>query len=92
MKPLLKIAILGFVCFGTVLGKWPAHPSWGHRFLCLLGDLWTWAGLREDKMINPAPGFWPILGPLGPTAGTAKSAKWSGKWPAHPSRVLIRFE
>ncbi len=24
-------------------------------------------------------------------ACAAKSAKWSGKWPAHPSRVLIRF-
>ncbi len=28
-----------------------------------------WADLREDKMINPAPDFWPIFGPLGPTAG-----------------------
>ncbi len=28
-----------------------------------------WADLRGDKMINPAPGFWPIFGPLGPTAG-----------------------
>ncbi len=29
---------------------------------------YTWADLREDKMINPASG-WPIFGPLGPTAG-----------------------
>ncbi len=28
-----------------------------------------WADLREDNMINPAPDFWPIFGPLGPTAG-----------------------
>ncbi len=27
------------------------------------------ADLREDKIIDPAPGFWPMLGPLGPTAG-----------------------
>ena len=27
----------------------------------------SWAG--EDHMINPAPGFWQIFGPLGPTAG-----------------------
>ena len=36
-----------------------------------VGDLWMWlqliwADLREDKMINPAPGFWLIFGPLGP--------------------------
>ncbi len=29
----------------------------------------TWADLREDTMINPALAFWPIFGPLGPTAG-----------------------
>ncbi len=28
-----------------------------------------WADLRENQMINPAPGFWPIFGPLGPAAG-----------------------
>ena len=28
-----------------------------------------WADLMEDKMINQAPGFWRIFGPLGPTAG-----------------------
>ncbi len=33
------------------------------EFVCYRADL------REDKMINPAPGFWPIFGPLGPTAG-----------------------
>ncbi len=27
------------------------------------------ADLREDKMINPAPGVWPMFSPLGPTAG-----------------------
>ncbi len=28
-----------------------------------------WADFREDNMINPAFGFRPIFGPLGPTAG-----------------------
>ncbi len=38
-----------------------------------LGEVLTptgeiWADLREDKMLNPAPGFVPIFGPLGPAA------------------------
>ncbi len=33
------------------------------------GEHENWADLREDK-IDPAPGFWPMLGPLGPPAGT----------------------
>ncbi len=38
----------------------------------------TWAELREDKMINPAPGFRPIFGPLGPTAGPGSLGTGSG--------------
>ncbi len=26
----------------------------------------SWADLREDQMIYPAPVFWPTFGPLGP--------------------------
>ncbi len=37
-----------------------------------------WADLREDKMINPAPGFRPIVGPLGPTAGPGTFGTGSG--------------
>ncbi len=29
----------------------------------------NWADLSDDKLINPAPGFWPIFDTLGPTAG-----------------------
>ncbi len=29
-----------------------------------------WSELRENEMMNPAPGFWTIFGPLGPTAGS----------------------
>ena len=35
-------------------------------------------GFREDKMINPAPGFWKIPGPLGPTAGPGSLGTGSG--------------
>ncbi len=41
---------------------------------------WFWADLNEDKMINPAPGFWPIFDPLGPTAGPGSSGNGLG-WP-----------
>ncbi len=34
--------------------------------------------LREDKMINPAQGFWPIFGPLGPTAGPGSPGNGRG--------------
>ncbi len=34
--------------------------------------------LREDKMINPAPGFWPISGPIGPTAGPGRAGNGPG--------------
>ncbi len=37
-----------------------------------------WADLGEDSMINPAPGFWPIFGPLGPTAGPGSPGKGTG--------------
>ncbi len=37
-----------------------------------------WADLREDKMINQAPGFWPIFGPSGPTAGPGSLGTGSG--------------
>ena len=37
-----------------------------------------WADLTEDKVINPAPGFWPIFGPLGPTAGPGSLGTGSG--------------
>ncbi len=37
-----------------------------------------WADLREDKIINPAPGFWPIFGPLGPTAGPGSPGNGPG--------------
>ena len=29
-------------------------------------------------MINPAPGFWPIFGPLGPTAGPGSPGNGPG--------------
>ncbi len=32
----------------------------------MLDALEDWANLREDNMVNPAPGFWPIFGLLGP--------------------------
>ncbi len=38
----------------------------------------SWADLREDKMINPAPGFWPIFGPSGPTAGPGSPGNGPG--------------
>ncbi len=38
----------------------------------------NWADLREDKMINPAPGFWRIFGPLGPTAGPGSPGNGPG--------------
>ncbi len=31
--------------------------------------LLRWADLREDEIMNPSPGLWPIFGPFGPTAG-----------------------
>ncbi len=36
------------------------------------------ADLREDKMTNPAPDFWPIFGPLEPTAGPGSHGTGSG--------------
>ncbi len=33
---------------------------------------------RENQLINPAPGFWPIFGPLGPTAGPGSPGKGPG--------------
>jgi hypothetical protein len=59
-----------------------------------------WADLREDKMINPAPGFWPILGPLGPTAspgshgighGLKNSADYTKNQPRIPILSPIRW-
>ncbi len=50
-------------------------------------------------MIDPAPGFWPILGPLGPTAGpgspgngpgSKNSAGCINKQPRRPIISLIR--
>ena len=47
-------------------------------------------------MINPAPGFWPILGPLGPTAspgslGTGSGSKNSaGGANKQPRKQIIR--
>ncbi len=38
----------------------------------------VWADRREDKMINPASGFWPIFGPLGRTAGPGSPGNGSG--------------
>ena len=37
-----------------------------------------WVDLKDDKMINPAPGCWPIFGPLGPTAGPGSLGTGSG--------------
>ena len=54
-----------------------------------------WADLREDKMIDPAPGFWPIFGPLGPTAGPESpgngpgSTKNAGCAKIQPRRPII---
>ncbi len=51
------------------------------------GGFWTfgsggpqriWTDLREDQIINPAPGFEPIFGPLGPTAGPGSSGNGPG--------------
>ena len=50
-----SIPMLVAVQFGREMQRWIRSPFW--------------ADLREDDMINPAPGFWPIFGPLGPTAG-----------------------
>ncbi len=36
-----------------------------------------WEDLREDKMINPAPGIWQIFGPL-PTAGPGSPGNGPG--------------
>ncbi len=36
------------------------------------------ADLREDKVINFAPGLWPIFDPLGPTAGPGNLGTGSG--------------
>ena len=36
------------------------------------------ADLREDKMINPAPDFVQMFGPLGPTAGPGSPGKGPG--------------
>ncbi len=58
-----------------------------------------WADLREDKMINPAPGFWPIFGPLKPAAGPGSHGTGSGSkdnagcvknQPPRPSIMLFR--
>ena len=49
---------------------WPVEPSGApFRALWFANLRLARPDLREDKMINPAPGFWPIFGPLGPTAG-----------------------
>ncbi len=51
----------------------------------------TW----EDTVIDPAPGFWPIFGPLGPTAGPGSPGNGPGfKNSAactkkHPRRPII---
>ncbi len=37
-----------------------------------------WADLTEDKIKNPAPGFWPAFGPLGPTAGPGSPGSGPG--------------
>ncbi len=37
-----------------------------------------WADPREDEVINPAPGFWVPVGPLGPTAGPGSLGTSSG--------------
>ncbi len=38
----------------------------------------NWADLGEDKMIDPAPGFWPIFGPLRPPAGSGSPGNGPG--------------
>ncbi len=71
----------------------PDVPS-GRLFFC------GWAELREDKMINPAPDFWPIFGPLRPTAGpgspgigpcSKKSAGCAKNQPRRPILSPIRW-
>ncbi len=42
-----------------ILAPWP---------LCGRKATANWADLREDGMINSAPFFWPMVGPLGPAA------------------------
>jgi hypothetical protein len=37
-----------------------------------------WADLREDEIVNPAPGLWPMFDPLGPTAGPGHPRNGSG--------------
>ncbi len=49
----------------------------GPPFGCRCPSRGLWADPREDK-INPAPGFWQILGPVGPTAGPGSLGTGSG--------------
>ncbi len=37
-----------------------------------------WADLREDEIINPAPGVWQIFGPPAPTAGPGNPGNGPG--------------
>ncbi len=38
----------------------------------------VWADLREDKIINPAPGFWTMFGSSRPAAGPGSSGNGPG--------------
>ncbi len=68
-------------------GILPAAQSGSWAVGMDVSDLWMWlqliwANLRKDRMINPAPGFWLIFGPLGPgragnSPGSEKSADCS---------------
>ncbi len=54
------------------------HPCFSNRYYAIEAALQDWADLKEDKMINPAPGFWPIFGALGPTAGPGRPGNGPG--------------
>ncbi len=53
-------------------------PGWTGASDSALPAAVPWADLREDKIINPAPGVWPIFGPLGHTAGPGSSGYGPG--------------
>ncbi len=52
----------------------------------------VWADLREDTTINPAPGSWPIFGPLEPTAGPGSpgNGPGAGCTKNQPRRPILR--
>ena len=64
-KALAKVGGLSPPPFGMVSGA----PGAAQSPKMTDSPAYGWPDFREDKMINPAPGFWLIFGPLGAHGG-----------------------